>query len=250
MAVYACSDIHGQDELFKSMLERIGFCDKDTLYILGDMIDRGPGSIEVLDIAMGHKNIIPILGNHEMMMLDHLGRVKARDFWLNQSNGGRETKKKFLELDSEKQEDIIKYLKDTYLQVEIKIEETTFLLSHSSFLKDCGTVKWREIPSETAFDVVWDSPWRLWEYFGIDNYREDKRTHVIGHVPCQAFKHNDKRHVYINRKNNVINIDMGCAYIESEKELEKGFGLCFMDLTKYAEGDIKNAFLYEPKQYH
>ena len=38
---YVMSDIHGMADLFKRMLEQIGFSDEDTLYILGDMIDRG-----------------------------------------------------------------------------------------------------------------------------------------------------------------------------------------------------------------
>ena len=39
---YVMSDIHGMAHLLKQMLEKIRFSDEDQLYILGDMIDRGP----------------------------------------------------------------------------------------------------------------------------------------------------------------------------------------------------------------
>ena len=51
---YVMSDIHGMAELFKRMLEQIRFSDEDTLYILGDMIDRGPDPAGILDFAMSH----------------------------------------------------------------------------------------------------------------------------------------------------------------------------------------------------
>ena len=38
---YVMSDIHGMGSLLEEMLEKIRFSGQDTLYILGDMIDRG-----------------------------------------------------------------------------------------------------------------------------------------------------------------------------------------------------------------
>ncbi len=49
---YVMSDIHGMADLFKRMLEQIRFSDEDTLYILGDMIDRGPDPAGILDFVM------------------------------------------------------------------------------------------------------------------------------------------------------------------------------------------------------
>ena len=40
------SDIHGQFDALMKMLEKIQFSDEDELYILGDVIDRGPKSME------------------------------------------------------------------------------------------------------------------------------------------------------------------------------------------------------------
>ena len=48
MLVGVISDIHGEYDLFMKMLEKIKFQDTDTLYILGDILDRGPNPIQLL----------------------------------------------------------------------------------------------------------------------------------------------------------------------------------------------------------
>ena len=45
---YVISDVHGEYDKYKAMLERIAFSDDDTLYVLGDVIDRGSGGIKIL----------------------------------------------------------------------------------------------------------------------------------------------------------------------------------------------------------
>ena len=48
MAHYALSDVHGEGDRFHRMLEKLRFSREDTLYILGDVIDRGPDGIALL----------------------------------------------------------------------------------------------------------------------------------------------------------------------------------------------------------
>ena len=69
---YVMSDLHGDYEKYKKMLELIEFSDEDTLYVLGDIVDRGPEPIRILyDMSM-RPNIIPMMGNHEHMAEDIL----------------------------------------------------------------------------------------------------------------------------------------------------------------------------------
>ena len=49
---YVISDIHGHFDKYKEMLEKINFTDGDTLYILGDVVDRGPDGIKILQDMM------------------------------------------------------------------------------------------------------------------------------------------------------------------------------------------------------
>ena len=56
--IYVMSDIHGEHSRYISMLETINFSDEDTLYILGDVIDRKPGGIDILrDIILEEERV-------------------------------------------------------------------------------------------------------------------------------------------------------------------------------------------------
>ncbi|MBQ3061782.1 MAG: metallophosphoesterase [Lachnospiraceae bacterium] len=67
---YVISDIHGQIDAFMSMLTQIDFTENDEMYILGDVIDRGPKSIECIKWIMARDNILTLLGNHELILYD------------------------------------------------------------------------------------------------------------------------------------------------------------------------------------
>ena len=68
--IYVTSDIHGYPlEEFKTFLDKVGFCDDDFCFVLGDVIDRGTDSIKWLKWLMVKPNFQLILGNHEAMLL-------------------------------------------------------------------------------------------------------------------------------------------------------------------------------------
>ena len=60
MARYVMSDIHGEANRFHAMLEKIRVSADDTLYILGDVIDRGVDGINLLLEIMEMPNDAPI----------------------------------------------------------------------------------------------------------------------------------------------------------------------------------------------
>lgn len=72
MATYVISDIHGHYDMFIGLLDKIEFKDTDTLYVLGDVLDRGQHPIKVLKKLMEMPNAICLIGNHELMALDCL----------------------------------------------------------------------------------------------------------------------------------------------------------------------------------
>ncbi len=61
---YVCSDIHGRYDKYKALLDAISLKDSD-LYVLGDVIDRGPEGVKILQDMMCRPNVFPLLGNHE-----------------------------------------------------------------------------------------------------------------------------------------------------------------------------------------
>ena len=69
MSVYCISDIHGCFDEFSGLLEAVGFSKEDRLYILGDIVDRGPKIAECLEwLANSGDNVKFLWGNHEEMM--------------------------------------------------------------------------------------------------------------------------------------------------------------------------------------
>lgn len=71
MANYAVGDIHGCFEELKELLAQIAFNPgKDTLWLTGDLVNRGPQSLEVLRWAMHNDACVQtVLGNHDLHLL-------------------------------------------------------------------------------------------------------------------------------------------------------------------------------------
>lgn len=72
MGTYIMSDLHGGFELFQRMLKKIEFSSTDHIIILGDVIDRQPGSIQLLLDIMSRENVEVIAGNHCVMAIECL----------------------------------------------------------------------------------------------------------------------------------------------------------------------------------
>lgn len=70
--VYVCGDLHGMYDRFIEELDKIDFdFDNDLMIFLGDLVDRGPKSLECFNLL--YKDwCISILGNHEFMCYDTL----------------------------------------------------------------------------------------------------------------------------------------------------------------------------------
>ena len=63
-------DIHGCHEEFSALLTRLAPRSEDQVILLGDLVNRGPDSLRVLDIAREVRAIV-LLGNHELRLLEH-----------------------------------------------------------------------------------------------------------------------------------------------------------------------------------
>lgn len=71
MATYLIGDVQGCDQALGLLLERIGFSpSRDHIYLLGDLVNRGPNSLAVLRRCMRWADCIhPVLGNHDLHLL-------------------------------------------------------------------------------------------------------------------------------------------------------------------------------------
>ena len=76
--VYVMGDIHGNTRRFNSILQQIQLQPEDTLYVLGDVIDRHGDGVRILRQLMAMPNAKVLLGNHEYMMLQALQHPTLR----------------------------------------------------------------------------------------------------------------------------------------------------------------------------
>lgn len=90
MSVYACSDIHGIWELWNGIKNFLK--PEDTLYYLGDCMDRGDSGWTILKEMLNDPRIIYIAGNHDIMLADRIGRPYDYEIAnIHHSNGGGPT---------------------------------------------------------------------------------------------------------------------------------------------------------------
>jgi len=90
---FVIADIHGCNRTFQQLLfNKLKLENNDTLILLGDYIDRGADSKGVIDTILNLQrdgyNVIPILGNHEDMLLKAIFSNSTED-WID--NGGDQT---------------------------------------------------------------------------------------------------------------------------------------------------------------
>ena len=138
MASYVISDIHGELDLFEELLDRIALKDSDTLYILGDVVDRGPHPVKVLQSLMSMPNAVCLAGNHELMALECLDYLcteiteqsaaafdarMIRNLAGWQMNGSGSTLKEFRELSPEDRREVTEYMRDFLIYEELKAGE-------------------------------------------------------------------------------------------------------------------------------
>lgn len=142
MATYVLSDIHGLIYKWHKMLEKINFSKDDTLYIIGDVIDRGQFGIDIYKEIIKKPNIIVLKGNHELMMIETIKKYIEKgcksqddldgftlDLWLN--NGAYPTITSFMLLSKKEQKEIYEYIKKEDDYKFLTVNDKKYLLIHA-----------------------------------------------------------------------------------------------------------------------
>ncbi len=83
MAVYVTSDAHGHVRALDEVLDQISLASDDVLYVLGDLIDRGPDPLGVILLVRSLPQARVLMGNHEQLMLHataHTGAPRDGEF--------------------------------------------------------------------------------------------------------------------------------------------------------------------------
>lgn len=214
--IYVVSDIHGCYDQYIALLQKIDLTSQDVLYVLGDVLDRGPAPIKVLQDMMKRSNVFTILGNHDFVAavclkelskqiteesLDSLDKniLGVISDWL--SDGGAATLKEFRSLPLEDRADVMDYLGEFSLSEEINVAGKTYILAHAGL----GNFT----PDKSLGDYSLEEL-----AFGRTDYTKqlfDDKYLITGHTPTRLIPGNSKPD-YIYRINNHIAIDCGCVF--------------------------------------
>lgn len=190
---YVCSDLHGRYDRWSALPEKIDLRPSDTLYVLGDVIDRGPDGCKILLDMMDRPNVIPILGNHEFTAavclpwlleevtdcsLAHLddARLAALQEWI--ANGGGPTLRGLQKLSRAEREDILNYLREMELYAEVQAGGRRFVLTHAGL---DHFVPEKPLEDYALEDFLFCRP-RPSEAFWPDRYL------VYGHTPTRLLR--------------------------------------------------------------
>ena len=201
--LFAISDIHGCFKPFYELvINTIKLEKTDQLILLGDYIDRGDQSKEVIDfiIDLSKKgfDITPLTGNHEVMLVDAYNNQESLPLWL--MNNGMST---LLSFGIEDIREIDIHYLEFFTSLEYYMILGDFVFVHAGF-------------NNYAINPFLDKNSMIWESsLSYDNPLLSGKTIIHGHRP--------KTVSYVKRliaeKSNVIPIDTGCVY-----DKEEGYG--------------------------
>lgn len=214
--IYVLSDIHGNERRFNSILKQINLQSGDTLYVLGDVVDRHPGGIRILRKIMSMPNAKMILGNHEYMMLRALGCPRddnaddgnAMGHWYR--NGGKVTHDSFKRIRKTLRSEIIDYLLNLPLNLDIAVNGTAYKLVHAAPMEAFD-------PRDRYLNPI---HFTVWKRFESDFTFSGDYTLIFGHTPTKYFQTKNPMEVWYG--NHMIGIDCGSGY--PEEGPDSGYG--------------------------
>lgn len=213
--IYAMSDLHGEYGKFLAMLEKIGFQDSDTLYLLGDLVDRGPQPVKLLQDIAKRPNVHPLMGNHEIMALLVLKQLVLpvtpenideildldllRQIAVWERNGGQVTMQQFQVLPPKQRYELLEFMESFGWYETVDVGERCFLLVHAGLGGYRPEKKLEEYSLEELTVVRPD--------YGMQYFPDDSIYVLSGHTPTKFIS---GKWVIYHNCNNIV-IDCGAA---------------------------------------
>jgi serine/threonine protein phosphatase 1 len=193
LRVFAIGDIHGCAGTFKALaIRKLKLETGDKIYLLGDLIDRGPDTKGVFDFIFSLResgiHVTILRGNHEQMLLDSISDDEAHQFWLK--IGGREVLESFKTTHARNIPE--KYLNEIQLSQKI-IFHNNFILVHAGldFSED------DPLKNEDAFMRI--------RKMQVNKKWLGGRKIIHGHTPQVLSE-------ILNQDGTVFNLDSGCVF--------------------------------------
>jgi len=216
---FVISDIHGCALTFSRLLDRVIRLQRsDTLFLLGDTIDRGPRSKEVLDkvreLQLSGYDIRSVRGNHEEMLINSCRDRSYFRIWM--INGGHETLRSFGVEDACE-------IPPAYRRL---MESFPFFMEYGDFIMVHASLNFRmQDPFEDREAMLWSRSREA-----INSLIGGKRL-IGGHTPL------DMDEIRRSLTTDKIMLDNGCVYI-GEPGLGSLLALELETMTLYSQKNI------------
>ena len=215
---YVISDIHGCLEEYLELLAAIEPGEDDLIYILGDVCDKGPNPMKVLEDMMHRPGVRPVMGNHDytaLRSLRSLGDAADRpdyrkalprgerlDFAYWYKDGGYTTFDEYRELSHERRKKILDYLETFSAWEKVRVGKKTYVLVHAGIR---GYREGMDLDGVPLSDMIfyradYESPL----------FRDPDTVLVTGHTP--TFLIRPDRQSLIYEPGGHIAMDCGCVY--------------------------------------
>lgn len=219
---YLISDIHGNLHDFRQLLNKIAFDkEKDNLIIMGDILDRGPDGIKLLEFIKPYlleKSMELLLGNHELFAIMYIKGILDERTWT--IFGGGDTVKEINRMSIAKQEELLAFLKELPYYAEISSKFLgDIVVTHTGI--DCdnyvmnidGTINIKKSIEKAIRNNLYNF------MVGTDLHQipvADKKKFdnylIVGHVPCYRLNKDMSNKFY--RTKYYMDIDAGAGHKE------------------------------------
>lgn len=140
MALYLIGDVQGCDGALQHLLDTISFSpSRDTIYLLGDLVNRGPDSAGVLRRLMAYgQSAQCLLGNHDLHLLAaaHGARKQGRKDTLEGV------------LNAPDRAALLDWLRQQRLAIQLQHQDSEYLMVHAGVLPDWSATKTMALASE------------------------------------------------------------------------------------------------------
>ena len=207
---FVIGDIHSHYDEMMELFEMVNFdFNNDTLISLGDLVDRGPNPIEVIETLKRIKKFIHILGNHDEWCYQYLLNNNQPSEWVSQ--GGKTTINAYMN-NPEYSEKHITFFERARLYY---IDSDNRLFVHAGFNQRIPI----NLQGENKELLIWDRSLVLtaMEYEQYDQTFTEFKEIFVGHTPTQFIKEELPKKfsnlwmldtgVYISGKLTIMNID-------------------------------------------
>lgn len=217
---FVTANLHGDNAGFQKLLQTIKFKESDILYMLGDSVDIGEESMELLTDMSMRVNVYPLAGEHDLKALRMLsgfekmlknGDTPTAEFSAEMTawagDGGMVTLTGYRKLDADMREGVLDYLSDFMLCDEIEAGGKTYFLAHAGL----SGYDEEKFPEDYEPEEVFATELPDEDFFKT-------RTLIVGHAPTESGK--------IERRDGVIYLDcgagrggrIGCLCLETGEE--------------------------------